>query len=217
MGGLIGGEANVWRRMRRAPMRSDTLLGKDPLQYGSVEVNASMGTIAAALTTRLFKCSGVLFALQEERGPFEAELKADCSRRCGWMSTDAEQLRVRSGSRLSGGTFASAMAAAAAVGIDGRKSEDGLEAASLALSNLLGLVCDPDRGLGGISVRAGMHAGAANALTCAELVSGICHPIPFDEMASMMHRVGRSLPMELRETALGGCAATLTGQRPVKH
>ena len=54
--------------------------------------------------------------------------------------------------------------------------------------------------------------GVANALTSAELVlSGIHHHIPFDEMAEAMLHVGRSLPFELRETAMGGCAGTPTG------
>lgn len=37
--------------------------------------------------------------------------------------------------------------------------------------------------------------------------------IPFDEMLEAMYAVGRGLPLELRETALGGCAATPSGCR----
>ena len=32
--------------------------------------------------------------------------------------------------------------------------------------------------------------------------------IPFDQMLEAMYAVGKRLPAELRETALGGCAAT---------
>ena len=87
-----------------------------------------------------------------------------------------------------------------------------LTAASLALSNLLGLVCDPIAGLVESPCQSRNAIGVANAITSAELaLSGISHPIPFDEMAEAMFRVGKSLPFELRETAMGGCAGTPTG------
>jgi len=41
-------------------------------------------------------------------------------------------------------------------------------------------------------------------------LSGVGNLIPFDEMVEAMYKVGRSLPYELRETALGGVAATPT-------
>ena len=87
-----------------------------------------------------------------------------------------------------------------------------LDAATFALSNLLGLVCDPIAGLVESPCQSRNAIGVANAITSAELVlSGVKHHIPFDEMADAMLRVGRSLPFELRETAMGGCAGTPTG------
>ena len=84
--------------------------------------------------------------------------------------------------------------------------------ATFALSNLLGLVCDPIAGLVESPCQSRNAIGVANAITSAELaLSGIAHHIPFDEMADAMLRVGRSLPFELRETAMGGCAGTPTG------
>ena len=54
--------------------------------------------------------------------------------------------------------------------------------------------------------------GVANALISAELcLAGILNIIPFDETVAAMYKVGKTLPMELRETALGGVAATCTG------
>jgi len=107
---------------------------------------------------------------------------------------------------------ASAMAASAAVEMMGGTPEMCLTAASIALSNLLGLVCDPIAGLVESPCQSRNAIGVANAVTCAELaLSGITHPIPFDEMAEAMYRVGKSLPFELRETAMGGCAGTPTG------
>ena len=94
----------------------------------------------------------------------------------------------------------------------GRDPQMSLHAGSFALSNLLGLVCDPIAGLVESPCQSRNAIGVANAITSAELaLSGIRHPIPFDEMAEAMHRVGQSLPFELRETAMGGCAGTPTG------
>ena len=50
--------------------------------------------------------------------------------------------------------------------------------------------------------------GVSNALISAELaLSGIRNVVPFDEAVNVMYRVGKGLPGELRETALGGMAA----------
>ena len=85
-------------------------------------------------------------------------------------------------------------------------------AASIAFSNLLGLVCDPIAGLVESPCQSRNAIGVSNAFTSAQLaLAGVKHPIPFDEMVDVMYKVGLSLPFELRETALGGCAATPTG------
>ena len=75
--------------------------------------------------------------------------------------------------------------------------------------NMLGLVCDPVGGLVEYPCQNRNAAGVANALVAAELsLAGIHQFIPFDEMLDTMYAVGRRIPIELRETALGGCAAT---------
>ena len=108
---------------------------------------------------------------------------------------------------------ASAMAASAAVELMGGTAKQCLNAASSVLMNLLGLVCDPLGGLVECPCQGRNAAGAAVALTAAELaLSGIRQLIPFDEMLAAMYRVGRQLSPDLRETALGGCAATPTGK-----
>ena len=61
-------------------------------------------------------------------------------------------------------------------------------------------------------------SGVANALIAAELaLSGIKQLIPLDEMIDIMYSVGKRLPSELRETALGGCAVTPTGCTLCSH
>ena len=73
--------------------------------------------------------------------------------------------------------------------------------------NMLGLVCDPVAGLVEYPCQNRNASGAANALIAAEMaLSGITQLIPFDEMLNTMYAVGKHIPIELRETALGGCA-----------
>jgi len=104
---------------------------------------------------------------------------------------------------------ASAMAAAALCHLKGGTPEQCAAAAAMALGNLLGLVCDPVAGLVEYPCQNRNAAGVANALIAAELsLSGIRQLIPFDQMLDAMYAVGKRLPAELRETALGGCAAT---------
>ena len=78
--------------------------------------------------------------------------------------------------------------------------------------NMLGLVCDPVGGLVEYPCQNRNAAGVANALAAAEIsLAGIPQRIPLDEMMAAMYAVGRRLPAELRETALGGCATTPAG------
>ena len=85
-------------------------------------------------------------------------------------------------------------------------------AAGTVLMNMLGLVCDPVSGLVEYPCQNRNASGVANALIAAEIaLSGIGQLIPLDEMIAAMYSVGKRMPAELRETALGGCAATPTG------
>lgn len=109
---------------------------------------------------------------------------------------------------------ASAMAASAAVELMGGSPHQCLDAASTVLMNMLGLVCDPVGGLVEYPCQNRNAAGVANALIAAEMaLSGISSLIPLDEMIASMYSVGKRMPAELRETALGGCAATPIGCR----
>ena len=87
-------------------------------------------------------------------------------------------------------------------------------ACAMALSNILGLACDPVAGLVEVPCIKRNVMGAANALTCAEMaLSGLMSQIPCDEVIDAMGAVGASLPSALRETGEGGLAATPTGRR----
>ena len=99
------------------------------------------------------------------------------------------------------------MAAAALVQMMGGTSEQALDASSIALSNLLGLVCDPVGGLVEVPCQNRNAIGVAAAFSSAQLaLAGIKSLVPFDQMAHVMLSVGHALPATLRETAKGGIA-----------
>jgi L-serine dehydratase len=107
-----------------------------------------------------------------------------------------------------------AMAAAAVTELLGGSPEASAHAAALALQNTLGLVCDPVGGF--VEVPCVMRNGfyAVHAVSAASMaLAGIRSVIPPDEVVLAMARVGRLLPLELRETGLGGLADTPTGRR----
>ena len=102
---------------------------------------------------------------------------------------------------------AAAMAAAALVQMLGGTPEQALDASSIALSNLLGLVCDPVGGLVEVPCQNRHAIGVAAAFSSAQLaLAGIKSLVPFDQMAHVMLSVGHALPATLRETAKGGIA-----------
>lgn len=109
---------------------------------------------------------------------------------------------------------ASAMAAAALVYLKGGTPEQMAHACAMSLKNLLGLVCDPVAGLVEVPCVKRNVIGAMNALSCADMaLAGITSAIPCDEVIDAMRSVGESLSPSLRETGLGGLAATPTAQR----
>lgn len=217
IGGMIGGEA-AKLEARRAEGRSicGNVLTKALIYSQAVlEVNASMGVIVAAPTAgSAGVLPAVLFSLEEEFDFSEETLLK------GLFTAGAIGCLLMKNASVSGAEAgcqaeigsAAAMAAAAAVEMMGGSPEQCFDAASITLSNMLGLVCDPIAGLVEMPCQSRNAAGASNALTSAEMaLAGIKAAVPFSEMSDAMYRVGKGLPAELRETALGGCAATPTG------
>lgn len=110
------------------------------------------------------------------------------------------------------------MAAAALVTLLGGTLEQSMAAGSMALQNSLGMICDPIAARVEAPCLGKNVSSAANALTCANMVMAAYDPlIPLDEVVETMDRVGRSLPMELRCTALGGLAITPTARELEKR
>lgn len=108
---------------------------------------------------------------------------------------------------------ASAMAAGALVSLRGGTNEQIGHAVAMALKNLMGLVCDPVACLVEVPCVKRNVIGAVNAISAADMaLAGIESRIPVDEVIDAMGEVGRRMPVEFRETALGGLAATPTGK-----
>ncbi len=217
VGGLIGGEAHALshHNQSRATLCGPTLSKALAYAIGVLEVNATMGLIVATPTAGSSGVlPGTLLSLQEEKNLDDNTLYS------GLLNASAIGYLIMRNASVSGAEAgcqaevgsASAMAASAIVELLGGTPQMCFTAATIALSNLLGLVCDPIAGLVEVPCQTRNAIGVSNAFTCAQLaLSGITYPIPFDEMVHSMHEVGQKLPLDLRETALGGNASTPTG------
>ena len=205
VGGLIGGEAAKLRAALEDADPRHRLV--DPLaaraaQYAlaTLETNGRMGVIVATPTAgSAGVLPGVLLALRDERGFSHDQLREGILTAAGLgylIARNASVSGAEGGCQAEVGS-AAAMAAAAAVALAGGAPDRCLAAGANVMMSLLGLVCDPVGGLVEVPV----------AFVSAQIaLSGVQNLISFDEAVAVMDEVGRGLPPELRETALGGIA-----------
>lgn len=211
MGGLIGGESRQLHNLEEDKTICGSTLHKALKAALSIaETNASMGVIVAAPTAG---SAGVvpasILSVYED-----CDIELDKLRMglinagaIGYLCTlNGSVAGAEAGCQAEVGS-ASAMAASALTEMLGGTPEQCCHAASIAASNLLGLVCDPVRGLVEVPCQTRNTIGVANAFTAAELaLAGIKSLVPLDEMIDIMTDVGKALPDSLRETGKGGCA-----------
>ena len=181
------------------------------------EVNASMGRIVAAPTAG---ASGILPAtlvtMQDEfdysdEEIFNALLTASAVGEI--IAVNATISGAEGGCQAECGA-AAAMAAAAIIELRGGSINDIFTAASFALKNIMGLICDPVCGRVEYPCNLRNASGVVNAIISADLtLAGVEALIPFDETVGAMGNVGKELPVSLKETAIGGIAGTETAQR----
>lgn len=214
MGGLIGGEA---RRLCEFHDLGKSLCGNvlgKGITYAmaTLETNASMGLIVASPTAGSAGIvPGMMLALQEVYGFSDKKIRQALfnAGAIGYLAMRNATVAGAVGGCQAEVGIASAMVASAAVELLGGTPLQCTYAASTVLMNMLGLVCDPVGGLVEYPCQNRNAAGVSNALIAAEMsLAGIPQFIPLDEMIDAMYTVGKKLPAELRETALGGCAAT---------
>jgi L-serine dehydratase len=182
-----------------------------------MEVKSAMGVIVAAPTAgacgglpgacigaasamglppdaaaRAMLAAGLIGVFIAARATFAAEV-AGCQAECG---------------------AGSAMAAAGLVTLAQGTAEQAVNAASMALQNVLGLICDPVANRVEVPCLGRNVMAASNALACANMaLAGFDAVIPLDEVIESMLRIGKSLPSELRCTALGGLSITRTSRK----
>ena len=216
LGGLIGGEAAKVKALNESTAGANghvSMVAK-MIQYALavLETNASMGCIVAAPTAgSAGVIPAVLLAFQAERQLSDRQIAAALANAAaiGYLvSRNATVSGAEGGCQAEIGS-ASAMAASALVELCGGTPAQCLDAASNALANLLGLVCDPIAGLVEAPCQKRNATAALNALASAEIaLAGVGNLVDFDQTVEAMRQVGGSMSYELRETALGGMAAT---------
>ena len=213
LGGFIGGEAqrvalgaSAWAGALMGAAQTDAVARA----MAVLERSAAMGVIVAAPTAgSAGVVPGCVLAVAAALGA-DDDAVADalwCAAAVGLnIQTAACVAGAEGGCQAEVGS-AAAMAAAALVQLAGGTPEQALCASSLAISNLLGLVCDPVGGLVEVPCQARNAIGVAAAFSAAQLaLSGVGSLVPFDEVVRVMSEVGHALPATLRETARGGLA-----------
>ncbi|NSG41021.1 L-serine ammonia-lyase, iron-sulfur-dependent, subunit alpha [Blautia obeum] len=212
MGGLIGGEAQkLSRHLASGKGICGNVLEK-AITYAmaTLETNASMGLIVASPTAGSAGIvPGLLLALQEVYDFSDEDVQKALfnAGAIGYLAMRNATVAGAVGGCQAETGVAAAMAASAATELMGGTPLQCTYAASTVLMNMLGLVCDPVGGLVEYPCQNRNASGVAIALVAAEMsLAGITQLIPLDEMITIMFTVGKKLPAELRETALGGCA-----------
>lgn len=216
--GLVGGDG---MKMRQYTLRGKAMTGGYVSEViaealGMAESNACMCRIVAAPTAG--SCGvlpAVMLPLCKHENLSQHQILEALYVASGIGAVIAHKASIAGasgGCQAEIGT-ASAMAAGALVALRGGSGEQIGHAVAMALKNLMGLVCDPVAGLVEVPCVKRNVIGAVNAVSAADMaLARIESRIPVDEVIEAMGEVGRRMPVEFRETALGGLAVTPTGQ-----
>lgn len=221
--GLTGGNA---KRMEDYQKNHDPISGvfinsAMAKAFSTSEVNASMGKICASPTAG---ASGIvpaaLLAASEKLNLDDEDLIYGLFNAAGIGQIVAKNATV---SGAEGGCqaecgVAAAMAASAIVEMAGGTPKQSLDAAGFALTNIMGLICDPIGGLVEYPCSLRNASGVINGLISADMaLADVEALVPFDEVVEAMYKVGKALPETLRETALGGLAVTDAAKELTKN
>ena len=221
-GGLIDGVANCQYEYSKGESITGGYINYImSLAYSCSEVNASMGKICASPTAG--SCGivpAVLLGVMENKKvsrekTLEALITASA---VGAIFTKNATVAGADGGCQAECGVAASMAAAAAAYMMGATDDRCLDAAGFAMINVMGLVCDPVAGLVALPCAQRNASGAVNALISADMaLAGQVAHIPFDQVVDSMFKVGKMLPPQLKETAMGGIATTPAGQAIYKE
>ncbi|VEF47203.1 L-serine dehydratase subunit alpha [Bacillus freudenreichii] len=216
--GISGGGAY---KMQKYKEKGNYLTGSlmiDAMKYAfaTSETNARMGVIVATPTAgSAGVLPGCIFTLKENTDiPFDRLVMGlFTASAIGYVIANRTFISGAAGGCQAEIGSATAMASAAIVEMRGGTPEQAAHAGAMALKSLLGLVCDPVAGLVEVPCIKRNVIGTSIAFTSADMaLAGLESLIPFDEVIGAMYDIGKSMPRTLRETALGGLAATPTGE-----
>lgn len=180
------------------------------------EVNSCMGRVVAAPTAGASGIiPGVMVTFQELHDVPDRKIMEGLLVSAGIaliMEKRASIAGAVGGCQAETGS-AAAMASGAMVYCLGGSTDQVFNAVAITIQCMLGLICDPVAGLVEVPCVVRNASAAAIANSSAQIaladVSGV---IPVDECVEAMGEVGQSMETRYKETALGGLAATTTGQ-----
>lgn len=185
------------------------------------EVNSCMGKVVAAPTAGASGIlPGTLYTLQEIHQIPDRNILE------GMLVGAGIALIIEQKASLAGAVggcqaetgSAAAMASGAIVYCLGGSIDQVFNAVAITIQCMLGLVCDPVAGLVEIPCVVRNASAAAIANSSAQIaLAGVDAVIPVDECVDAMGEIGASMESRYKETALGGLAATLTGQKISKR
>ncbi len=185
------------------------------------EVNSCMGRIVAAPTAGASGIMpGVLYTLQEIHEVTDKKILEAMLISAGIaliMEQKASISGAVGGCQAETGT-AAAMGSGAIVHCLEGDIDQVFNAVAITVQCMLGLVCDPVAGLVEIPCVVRNASAAAIANSSAQIaLANVSSVIPVDEVIEAMGEIGASMETRFKETALGGLAATKTGQAIAKR
>lgn len=215
---MIDGFSNkMFDYSKKSPIVGEDLARAMSYAFSTSEVNASMGKIVAAPTAGASGIIPAVLLFAKEKYDFNDEILIQgllASVGVGkFIGKYGNFSGAQGGCQAETGSGA-AMAAGAMVEMIGGTPEEVFTAASIALINVLGLVCDPIAGLVEYPCTFRNASGMMNALISSDMaLAGIRSVVPFEEVVQAMNEVGSLMDEDLRETGIGGLAGTKTGIR----
>lgn len=210
--GMTGGNA---KSMHDYFLKGESILGEIPsiamaMALSTSEINAAMGIIAAAPTagsSGILPASLMTMAYKYHYSDDELKKALLVASAIGQVIFDNATFAGAEGGCQAETGSAAAMAAAAVVFLRGYDIDIQENAATAAILNILGLVCDPIGGMVEFPCNIRNANGVMNALASADMaMAHVRMVVTFDEAVDALKRVGDSLPERLRETGEGGIA-----------
>lgn len=180
------------------------------------EVNSCMGRIVAAPTAGASGIMpGVLYTLQEIHQIDDEKIMEAMLIAAGIaliMEQKASIAGAVGGCQAETGTAAAMGAGSIVHCLDGNTDQI-FNAVAITVQCMLGLVCDPVAGLVEVPCVVRNASAAAIANSSAQIaLADVSSVIPVDEVIEAMGEIGASMETRYKETAMGGLAATKTGQ-----